>query len=87
MLLAQLAGLARQKPVLCVLEDLHWLDPTTGELFDLIVDQVQQLPVLLTATFRPDLAPPWMHFPHVSLLTLSRLDRGEFGVLDRRRCR
>ena len=80
-LMAQLAGLARQKPVLFVLEDLHWLDPTTGELFDLIVDQVQQLPVLLTVTFRPDLAPPWMHFPHVSLLTLSRLGRGKSASL------
>ena len=71
--LAQLERLTARGAVLIVLEDAHWLDPTSLELFDQIVDRVQRLPVLLIVTFRPDLSPPWIGFPHVTLLTLNRL--------------
>ena len=71
--LAQLEALAVRCPVLVVLEDVHWLDPTSRELFDQIVERLQRLPVLLVGTFRPELSPPWMGFPHVTLLTLNRL--------------
>ena len=71
--LAQLERLAMRGPVLVVLEDAHWLDPTSRELFDQIVERLQRLPVLLIATFRPELPPPWIGFPHVTLLTLNRL--------------
>ena len=71
--LAQLDGLAARGPMLMVLEDAHWLDPTSRELFDQIVDRIQCLPVLLIVTFRPDLSPPWIGYPHVTLLTLNRL--------------
>ena len=39
--LAQLEGLAARGPVLMVLEDAHWLDPTSRELFDQIVERLQ----------------------------------------------
>jgi predicted ATPase len=68
--LAQLEGLAARGAVLIVLEDAHRLDPTSRELFDQIVDRLQRLPVLLVVTFRPELSPPWIGFPHVTLLTL-----------------
>lgn len=68
-----LEGLARDAPILIVLEDAHWLDPTSRELFDQLVERVQRLPVLLIATFRLEMRPPWTGFPHVTLLTLSRL--------------
>ena len=42
-----------------VLEDAHWIDPTTLELFDLAVERVERLPVLLVVTFRPEFEPPW----------------------------
>jgi predicted ATPase len=73
--LAQLEGLAARGAVLIVLEDAHWLDPTSRELFNQIVDRLQRLPVLLVVTFRPDLPPPWIGFPHVTLLTLNRLTK------------
>ena len=75
--LAQLEGLAVRSPVLVVLEDVHWLDPTSRELFDQMVERLQRLPVLLVATFRPELAPPWIGFPHVTLLTLNRLAQAQ----------
>jgi class 3 adenylate cyclase/predicted ATPase len=74
-LLAQLEGLARQRPVLVILEDAQWFDPTTLELFDLMVGRIEQLPVLLVVAFRPEFRPPWVRRAHVMLLTLSRLGK------------
>ncbi|MEK1886192.1 MAG: AAA family ATPase [Phyllobacterium sp.] len=79
--LAQLEGLARHSPVLVVVEDVHWLDPTSRELFDQLVERLQQLPVLLIATFRPELPPPWIAMPHVTLLSLNRLTHEQAGSL------
>jgi class 3 adenylate cyclase/predicted ATPase len=79
--LAQLEGLAVCGPVLVVLEDAHWLDPTSRELFDQMVERLQRLPVLLIATFRPELSPPWVGFPHVTLLTLNRLVQAQARLL------
>jgi predicted ATPase len=59
--------------VLLVLEDAHWLDPTSHELFDLVVQRLQRLPLLLVVTFRPELRPTWAGQPHATLLTLTRL--------------
>ena len=53
-LLEQLAGMAA-RPVLIMLEDAHWIDPTSTELFQLIIDRIQRLPVLLIIAFRPRL--------------------------------
>jgi class 3 adenylate cyclase/DNA-binding SARP family transcriptional activator len=72
-LLAQLEGLAAHQTVLVVFEDIHWIDPTSLELLDLMVNQVPMMPVLLIITFRPEFAPPWVGSPQVTLLTLSRL--------------
>jgi predicted ATPase/class 3 adenylate cyclase len=80
-LLRQLEGLAHQQPVLMVFEDAHWVDPTSRELLDLIVEHVRSLPVLLIVTFRPEFQPPWTGQPHVTMLTLNRLDRRERSAL------
>jgi class 3 adenylate cyclase/predicted ATPase len=72
-LLAQLEALAAERPVLMVLEDAHWSDPTTLELFDRTVERIRRLPVLLIVTFRPELAPPWAGHAHATLLGLNRL--------------
>jgi class 3 adenylate cyclase/tetratricopeptide (TPR) repeat protein len=79
--LAQLEWLSIRGPVLMLLEDAHWLDPTSRELFDQIVDRLQRLPVLLVVTVRPVLSPPWMGFPHVTLLTLNRLTQQQAQLL------
>ena len=83
----RLEGLARQEPVVMVFEDAHWIDPTSRELLDLIVERVRSLPVLLIVTFRPEYQPPWTGQPQVTMLALNRLDRREadrFGRADRR---
>jgi class 3 adenylate cyclase len=71
----QLEGLGARQPVLMVLEDAHWIDPTSTELFNLVIDRIQRSPVLLVITFRPEFSPPWIGHDHVICATLSRLGR------------
>jgi class 3 adenylate cyclase/tetratricopeptide (TPR) repeat protein len=71
----QLDTLVRRQPVLMVVEDLHWIDPSSRELLDLTVGQAVSLPVLLILTFRPEFQAPWSGLPQVTALTLNRLDR------------
>src|SRR6516225_6878303 len=82
-LLRQLEALARRQAVLMVFEDLHWIDPTTRELFDRAIVRIEDLPVLLIATIRPDFASPWTGQPHVTMLSLSRLGRRDGAALVR----
>src|SRR5262249_7719434 len=71
--LAQVEGLAARQPILMVFEDVHWGDPTTRELLDLLIDRLPALRVLAILTFRPEFAPPWVGRSHVTLLSLNRL--------------
>ena len=54
-------------------EDAHWIDPTSAELFGMVIDRIQRLPVLLLIAFRPEFIPPWTGYAHVTSLSLSRL--------------
>ncbi len=76
-LIEQLEALARNKPVLMLLEDAHHLDPVSAELFDVIVDRMQRLPIMLVATSRPEGILRWNGFPHATVLTLNRLSRAQ----------
>jgi len=73
-LLRGLESLARQ-PALMIVEDAHWIDPTSRELLDLTVERIRTLPVLLIVTFRPEFQSPWTGQPHVTMLVLNRLDQ------------
>jgi predicted ATPase len=72
-LVAQIEGLAARTPVLMLFEDAQWSDPTSLELYDLIIDRVSALRTLLIVTFRPEFTPPWIGRPHVTLRALNRL--------------
>jgi predicted ATPase/class 3 adenylate cyclase len=72
-LLARLEAMARRSPVLIVLEDAHWLDPTSGELFDQLVQRLRFLPVLLVVTSRPEFSPTWTDLPYLTSIILERL--------------
>ena len=80
-LVDQLEGLARQKPVLLLFEDLHWADASTLEALDLLVERVRQLPMLALITYRPEFQPPWTGPPQVTMLSLNRLNRRDQTVL------
>ena len=74
-LLTTLLRIAAQQPVLFVMEDLHWVDPSTLEFLSLLVDQGPTAPVLALLTFRPDFSPPWTGRAHLTQVTLPRLPR------------
>jgi class 3 adenylate cyclase/tetratricopeptide (TPR) repeat protein len=72
-LLALLLAHAAQQPVLFVVEDLQWVDPSTLELLSLIIDRGPQARLLTLLTCRPEFHPPWDFGGHVASLTLGRL--------------
>jgi class 3 adenylate cyclase/tetratricopeptide (TPR) repeat protein len=80
-LTSQLAGLARQQPVLLIFEDAHWVDPTSLEVLGRIVDRIKTLPVLLIVTSRPEFNAPWVGQSHVTSLTLNRLGEREAAAI------
>jgi class 3 adenylate cyclase/predicted ATPase len=74
-LVEQLLGLAARQPVLVVLEDAHWIDPTTLELVEHCLDRIADARVLILLTSRTDHQPALAGHPHVTRLTLNRLSR------------
>ncbi len=77
LLIERLARLARGGPLIVQIEDIHWTDPSTLEVLDAIVARVQDLPVLVVMTCRPDFEPRWGGFGHVTLHSLNRLGRSD----------
>ncbi len=80
-LVHQLEGLPRQQPVVMIFEDAHWIDPTSRELLDLVVERIDDLPVLLIVTFRLEFQLRWIDQPQVKMLALNRLDRRDRTAL------
>ena len=56
-------------------EDLHWADPTTLDLMQVLAERGAQAPLLILATTRPEFHPPWSLRSHHSVISLSPLDR------------
>jgi class 3 adenylate cyclase/predicted ATPase len=77
----QLAGLARQRTVLMIFEDAHWVDPTSLEVLGRAVDRIKTLPALLIVTFRSEFTAPWVGQSHVTSLTLNRLGEREAAAI------
>ena len=83
-LIQLLEGLATRKPAMMLIEDAHWIDPTTSEWLDMVIDKLQVLPVVLIVTFRPEFQPRWTLSSNVAALSLNRLGRDEgAAIVDR----
>ncbi|HEX2648944.1 MAG TPA: adenylate/guanylate cyclase domain-containing protein [Burkholderiales bacterium] len=80
-LLAMFERLSRAKPLLFVFEDAHWIDPTTRELLDLIVDRIAGLRALMVVTHRPEFDAYWSTLPFCSVVTLNRLSKTACAAL------
>ncbi len=72
---SQLAAQCKKAPVLIVFEDLHWIDPTSLEVLDVLVQAGRDLPVLFIVTHRPEFESPWDAYGFVTRLQLNRLPR------------
>lgn len=80
-LTSQVVRLASRTPVLVIFEDVHWIDPTSLEVLDLVVQRIADLQALLLITFRPEFKAPWEGQPHVTSLTLNRLPSREAAAI------
>jgi class 3 adenylate cyclase len=74
-LVEQLTALAARNPLLWVIEDAHWIDPTTLELIELALDRVPRARVLALITARPTFVASFGSHPVVTRLALNRLGR------------
>lgn len=63
---------ANERAVLLVVEDLHWIDPSTLEFLGVLLDCPSPGPLLLVLTHREEFVPPWTS-RRISKLTLPRL--------------
>jgi class 3 adenylate cyclase len=72
---------AERKAVLVVWEDRQWADPSTLELHGVFMERTATAPLLTVLTFRPEFTPPWGNRPHLTTLTLSRLERGQIETM------
>ena len=73
-LTAWVLNAARAQPLVLVVEDLHWIDPSTLELAHTLVDQAVTAPLMLLYTTRPEFKAPWPLRAHHARITLSRLN-------------
>ena len=64
-----------------VLEDAHWADPTTLEVFGRLVDRIETLRALLLVIYRPEIEPPWLGRAHVTALAVDRLTSREISAM------
>jgi TOMM system kinase/cyclase fusion protein len=72
-IVAILLELAEHQPVLFIVEDLHWTDPTTLELLNLVLDQTPTASMLVLLTCRPYFQPAWHHRSYITEITVNRL--------------
>src|SRR5262249_56962312 len=58
-LLAWLVAEATRQPVLFIVEDLHWIDPSTLEFLTLLIERGPTAPILSLPPCRPGFPSPW----------------------------
>ena len=81
LLVDQLVGLSTVSPVLWIIEDGHWIDPTTLELVELALDRLARARVLLLITARPTFRHGFGGHPIVTRLALNRLGRSQTAAI------
>jgi len=74
-IVAWLLKLAQECPTSVVIEDVHWADPSTLELLNLLIDQVSHSRLYVVVIFRTEFLPPWRSQPNITSITLGRLSR------------
>ena len=74
-LVGRLEAAAEMAPQLIFFEDLQWIDPTSQEFLDMLVERALTHRLLIVVTCRPKCTPAWHDRPHVVSITLDRLSR------------
>ena len=77
----QLLGIARTRPVILKVSDVHWADSSTLELLDRCIASIKTARVFMLCTFRPEFFPQWLNEPHVTTVRLDRLSREQTELI------
>jgi predicted ATPase len=80
-LLAWLRAETARQPVLFIIEDVQWLDPSTLEWLSLLIDQAPTARLLMVLTSRPEFHPPWGFHASLTPITLGRLSHAQATIL------
>src|SRR5439155_26827945 len=64
-----------QHPLLFIVEDIHWTDPSTLELLNLLIDQTPTASILTVLNCRPTFQPSWQHRSYLTEVTVNRLSQ------------
>jgi class 3 adenylate cyclase/predicted ATPase len=80
-LLSLLLAATTRQPVLLVVEDIHWADPSTFEFIDVLIGQVPAVRLLTILVYRPDFRPRWDFRDYLTQLTLTRLTAREAEIM------
>jgi class 3 adenylate cyclase/predicted ATPase len=83
-LLLVVEAMANQEPVLMLVEDAHWIDPSTLEMLELLIERLKSARILLVITYRPGFEPPGGGHTNVTAIRLSRLSRKESRLMTAR---
>jgi class 3 adenylate cyclase/predicted ATPase len=82
-LVDMLLAYAVQRPTVCIFEDMHWADPTTNEMIELIISRIDHARVLLIVSCRPEFRPTWVNYVNPTTLSLTRLSHTEVKTMMR----
>jgi class 3 adenylate cyclase/tetratricopeptide (TPR) repeat protein len=81
-LLNRLTLISQRLPALVIIEDTHWIDPSTAELLERILARIAELPVMFVITHRPEWSAPWATgYSHATMLSIGRLSRPQSSEL------
>lgn len=71
-------------PVLIIVEDAHWIDPTTAELLDALMAPINRAPIMLLVTHRPSWTSEWPSlYGHVLQVSLGPLAKPQIADMVR----
>jgi class 3 adenylate cyclase/tetratricopeptide (TPR) repeat protein len=77
----QFSALAAKQPVLMIVEDAQWIDPTTQEVLDMLLPDIAHQRILAVVTYRPDYRPLWSGLAHALTLPIVRLRRQDVVLM------
>jgi TOMM system kinase/cyclase fusion protein len=80
-IVALLLEQAEQHPVLFIVEDLHWTDPSTLELLNLVIEQIPTTSLFALFTCRPTFQPSWSHRSYLTEMTVNRLSPAQVAQI------
>jgi class 3 adenylate cyclase len=74
-----------EKPLLFIVEDLHWIDPTSLDFVSMLVDDSVSDSIMTLLTFRPEFETPWSSKAHQTQVALNRLTKIQVAEMMRKK--